>query len=397
MTANIGGALSLFLERPCRLLVVDDEEAIRKFIYSVCAKSGYHVEIREAGDGAAGFEEYLSFMPDIVITDVMMPVMDGIELLKKIRETSREVDVILVTGFADTRMVTEALRARATNFIEKPFGADDMIAELGNRIRKWQITARASRLEGQLNRERSLRERTSGMATAGRLVAGMASEISKPLTYLKGNAELVTFLLDRMAAGEDDPALYQDAKLLLKDIAEGADRIEGSLGIMKKFQRLSSERIGGPVELGVLITDTEALARGRCPKNVEFRAMLPAGKLYLDVHPMEIESCLLNMIVNGFEETAPVGGTVEFYSRSFPDGPDGGLVEITVCHTLKSPLPEGTSVAAKNQSSLGFWLWVAHQAAENNGSFIDITEQGPTGSKAVLRFRYLNSAPAGTP
>lgn len=390
MNAYMGGASSLLLERPCRLLIVDDEEAIRKFIIAVASKSEFHVQIREAGDGESGFEQYLSFEPDIVITDVMMPKLNGIDLLRKIRKTSREVDVILITGFADTRMVIEALRQGATNFIEKPFGADVIKAELGLRISKWQIGARASKLEGQLTRERSLRERTSGMATAGRLVAGMAADLNTPLTYLKGNAELISSILDRMPEDGTVDALRQDAKLLLKDIAQGAERIEGCLGIMKKFQRLTSERSSGPVDLATLMADTQALANGRCPPNVEFKTTLPDQRLLIDVHPLEIESCLLNMIVNGFEEVSPTGGAVEFYAKNIPDSEGGGLVEIIVGHTSRKPLAEAPAAPPQDGGTLGFWLWVAHQAALSNGTFIDITEQGPSGFKAILRFRYDN-------
>ncbi len=373
------------IERPCRLLLVDDEEPLRKFIISLCRKSGIEVETVEASDGAEGFAKYRELMPDIVITDVCMPNMDGIELLKRIRQTSRYVDVIVVTGFADTKMVIEALRAGATNFVEKPFSVEDMREIIERSLGKWRIVNRASKLEGQLNRERSLRERTTGMATAGRLVAALSREISVPLTYLKGNAELVSELIARGSSCGTD---CEDAKSLLADIGAGAERIADILNEIKKFQALSQGEREGVVELSALMGDTTGLARIRCPQNVEFKLVTLDRPIYLEIHPIEMESCFLNILLNAFENAGMGGGKVVFSASIAQEEENGGLVEVNIEWSSDRPGVESRFKSLEGNGNQGFWLWIANQAAERNRTFIDMTETEGGGQKATLRFQW---------
>jgi signal transduction histidine kinase len=98
------------------ILIVDDEPVIR----DLCGRALHDYHIVEASDGQKGLDTFLRGGVDVVLTDVMMPRMDGLELLKRIKEHEPTVVVIIMTGYADKELILKALKSDADDFITKP-------------------------------------------------------------------------------------------------------------------------------------------------------------------------------------------------------------------------------------------------------------------------------------
>ena len=98
------------------VLIVDDEAVIR----DLCRRVLHDYHIVEAGDGVEALEIFLRGGIDVILTDVMMPKMDGLELLKNLKEREPTMVVIIMTGFADKELILKALKADADDFITKP-------------------------------------------------------------------------------------------------------------------------------------------------------------------------------------------------------------------------------------------------------------------------------------
>ena len=101
-----------------KILLVDDEESIRNMMRMTLELDGYHVQ--SAHDGAAGLAAFQEWKPDIVLLDVRLPGMDGIQLLNRIRELDPETEVIMITGHGDMDLAVECLRKDASDFLTKP-------------------------------------------------------------------------------------------------------------------------------------------------------------------------------------------------------------------------------------------------------------------------------------
>ncbi len=101
-----------------KILIVDDEEIIVRLLSMSLKSDGYETVV--AFNGEQGLEVFKSESPDIVVTDIKMPGMDGLELLKKIKELSTETEVIIVTGHGDIDSTITALQFGASDFINKP-------------------------------------------------------------------------------------------------------------------------------------------------------------------------------------------------------------------------------------------------------------------------------------
>jgi two-component system chemotaxis response regulator CheY len=113
------------------ILVVDDAAFMRMMIKDVLTKYGFDV-LGEAETGAKAIEKYKELNPDLVIMDITMPEMDGLESLKKILALNPEAKVVMVSAMGQETMVREAIIAGAKGFIVKPFKEDSILSALNN-------------------------------------------------------------------------------------------------------------------------------------------------------------------------------------------------------------------------------------------------------------------------
>ena len=119
-------------ERP-RILVVDDEPQLTRVLRTGLTSRGY--DVRAAADGLAGFETFTDWHPDLVITDLAMPVMDGLELCRRLRAISA-VPIIVLSAKGEEKTKVEALDSGADDYITKPFGIDELLARVRASLRR---------------------------------------------------------------------------------------------------------------------------------------------------------------------------------------------------------------------------------------------------------------------
>ncbi len=116
-----------------RILVVDDEPQLIRVLRTGLSSRGY--EVRAAIDGAAGFEIFNDWHPDLVITDLAMPNVDGLELCRRLRAVS-PVPIIVLSAKGEERIKVEALDLGADDFVTKPFGIDELLARIRASLRR---------------------------------------------------------------------------------------------------------------------------------------------------------------------------------------------------------------------------------------------------------------------
>ena len=108
------------------ILICDDAAFMRMMIKDILTKNGYTVA-GEAENGAKAVEKYTELKPDLVLMDITMPEMDGIQALKKIRELDPKASVIMCSAMGQQAMVIESIQSGAKEFIVKPFQADRVL------------------------------------------------------------------------------------------------------------------------------------------------------------------------------------------------------------------------------------------------------------------------------
>src|SRR5687767_3960091 len=117
-----------------RVLAIDDEPSIIEWLKILLEHQGY--EVRTAMIGTRGEEIFKTWKPDVVVTDMMLPDADGLELLRTFNQTHADTEVIVITGHGSVQKAVEAMKAGAFEFAEKPIDADALLAKLERAIER---------------------------------------------------------------------------------------------------------------------------------------------------------------------------------------------------------------------------------------------------------------------
>ena len=150
-----------------KLLLVDDEEGIRTFLGLSLADLGYDVATAENGEEA--LKVFAEHQPAIVLTDIKMPVMDGIELLKRIKKVSPDTEVVMISGHGDMDLAIESLKFEAADFVTKPI--NDQVLEMALLRVRDKIAMRSELREYTENLERLVQEKSARIVELERRTA----------------------------------------------------------------------------------------------------------------------------------------------------------------------------------------------------------------------------------
>src|SRR2546425_5668248 len=112
--------------RPVRLVLADDHLVLRQALRALLEARGIEV-VAEAADGRGAIEAVTKHSPDVVVLDVIMPGLNGVDAAREIARTSPACPIILLSGVDDTRFVTEALKVGVRGFVQKSQGCDDLV------------------------------------------------------------------------------------------------------------------------------------------------------------------------------------------------------------------------------------------------------------------------------
>ncbi|HSN86186.1 MAG TPA: sigma-54 dependent transcriptional regulator [Thermoanaerobaculia bacterium] len=119
------------------VLVVDDEAAIRDSLHMILEYEGYRVD--EAANGSQALTKVAERAPDAVLLDIKMPEMDGLELLKALRERGYDMPILMISGHADVQTAVEATRRGAYDFFEKPLQRERVLLALRNAVESYRL------------------------------------------------------------------------------------------------------------------------------------------------------------------------------------------------------------------------------------------------------------------
>lgn len=219
-----------------RVLIADDEPDMLRFLRSQLSGQ---FQVFEAVDGQQAIEKAAQFLPDIILSDMMMPEKDGLDVCREVRARfpTRNIPIVLLTARADDETKLAALAAGASDFLSKPFSTTELRVRLKNlvdahRLQKelaWQNQKLQSTLE-QLKETESQLVQSEKMASLGRMSAGIIHEINNPLNYAKTGIFTLQKMGRLMPPGE-----IADFEDILHDIGDGLTRVAGIVGDLRAF------------------------------------------------------------------------------------------------------------------------------------------------------------------
>lgn len=303
------------------ILVIDDEEGILNLVALILEKRGYTVA--KANDASQGLELVTTLKPQLVILDYMMPGMDGLEVLTRIKSGFPDTYVIMFTGKGSEEIAVELMKAGASDYILKPFNNQNLVERIENvlKIRAVEIKNRElivereqllheikawnEELEQRIQQETEALQKAHAevvqsqkLATLGYLAAGMAHEIRNPLNSIALFVQLIK-------EGVEDSDKIDYVEKILKEV----DRVDATLSkLMDTAKRPRFEL----VEVNIEEVIQKALDSFTPQINAQAITLIFSPKRQLPrlkADPVEIEQIFTNLLLNSVDEMSG-GGTL---------------------------------------------------------------------------------------
>ncbi len=156
-----------------RILIVDDEKGLREGCRRILMSEGHGADVAE--NGKIGLEMVKSGSYDLMLVDLMMPVMGGLELMEQVRQIDPEIIMIVITGFATIETAVEAMKHGAYDYVPKPFSPDQLVAVVNRGLEKRRLSLQAKRLVEE--RDQKLLEVANEKSKMHTIVNSMADGI----------------------------------------------------------------------------------------------------------------------------------------------------------------------------------------------------------------------------
>ena len=139
---------------PFRVMVIDDDPSVRDYMEALVSRQGYRVYA--AADGEQALGQLDDVRPDLVTLDVVLPGVDGLETLRRIKQRMPEVPVVMLSGHGQARNIVEAMRLGATDFLRKPFEVEELELAFQKALEKRALKQEVERLRGRARSETEL-------------------------------------------------------------------------------------------------------------------------------------------------------------------------------------------------------------------------------------------------
>ncbi len=281
------------------ILVVDDEKNVRNYLSKLIEREGHKAVL--CHDGSCGLEKLQNGGIDLLITDLRMPGMDGLELIEKVRMFDKEMDIIVITGFGTMEIFIEAMRLGACDFIIKPIERDQFLRAINRSFAKKSLTERLVARTQQL-------VQSEKMATVGVLSTGIAHEINNPNTFIRTNLQLMSEYIKRLKPRLEDINNAKNAESvrniiltefpqMINEALKGTDRIQKIVSGVKHYAYKSEGMLDEDVDIREVIAHAVSLVRAK------LRQHITISESYLNLKEIKgdfskLEQVFVNLLIN---------------------------------------------------------------------------------------------------
>jgi signal transduction histidine kinase len=388
-----------------RVLLADDNADMRHYIARIL---GDHYDVLAVSDGQAALEAARASAPDLVLSDVMMPRLDGFGLVKALRseEKTQTLPIILVSARAGEESAVESLDAGANDYLVKPFSARELLARVRTHVdlsrlqRAWEgeLERRIEERTAELRRAQKLALQQERLSALGQMASGIAHDINNAISPISLYVESLL---------EADPALSERARQCLPIVLRAIDDVASTVARMREFYRAREPQLVLlPADLNSLVNQVLELTRARWSDMPLQRGIVisVAPELTRELPfvmgiESEIREALTNLVFNAVD-AMPSGGTLTLKTAAV----DGGVyVEV---RDTGVGMDEATRqrclepfFTTKGERGTGLGLAMVYGFVQRHGAEIQIDSVPGRGTRIRIVFpvsEALRGADAGT-
>jgi signal transduction histidine kinase len=369
-------------QRANTILVVEDSPDVVRVIHMALRD---HFRILAAHDGKKGLELAVRESPSLVITDLMMPEFDGLELTRQLRAdaSTRHIPIVMLTARADLEDRVTGLDTGVNAYLGKPFAARELLSTVRSLLGAQETTA-----DLLLNQKMDSLEVVAG---------ALAHEINNPLNYIKSALELLgASTAQAITLAQTQSPSVQETRQLndlatktrkLYDVAEsGIKRIAAAVALMRRYSREGYTRSPQAYDAFAAARDVVALVLPATGRDVKVETAFDDRGL-IECVPEEFNQVLTNLIQNAIEAAPEGPGCVRVQGRC-----EGGFVELTVSDNGPGIKPEDRAkvftpfFTTKGPGrGMGMGLTIAHRVVVSAGGTIRLRSHLGSGTEFVVR------------
>jgi signal transduction histidine kinase len=276
-------------QMPIRLLIVEDSELDAELVVDEIVRDGFAIDWRRVEDEREFESALAGFAPDIILSDLSMPVFSGYRALEIARRKAPHVPFLFVSGTMGEEAAVEAVRGGATDYVLK-----HNLARLPASFRRALREAEEHRARAQAEASLLRAQRYEGLAL---LASGLGHDLRNVLQPITMGASMLFEI--------DDERAHKVGALVQDCAARGLDIIHSML-TFARGARVAIER----VKVCTLLEGLALLLRGSAPRNVELAIALPESDIEIEGNYTELQQCLLNLCLNALQ-AMPDGGRLE--------------------------------------------------------------------------------------
>ncbi len=368
------------------ILLVDDEAGIRKVLGISLADIGYTVHT--AGNGEEALQVFEKIRPKIVLTDIKMPGMDGIELLQAIKSKSPETEVIMLTGHGDMNLAIKSLKHEATDFITKPIHDEALAIALKRAGERFDMRRQLKTYTENL--ERLVEEKTRQLVGAERLAAvgETVAGLSHAIKNIAGGLEGGMFVLEKGIEQDDKTALDDGWEMVRSNVRKIKDFSLDLLDFTKS-DRITYE----PCDPLQPLKEVYELVRLKAGKHqIQTRIVMPDKLPPICMDANGIYNCLLNLVANAIDACIDTDPTHKGQTITLSAAPieDNG-VEYRVaddCCGIPPELEEKIFqrfFSTKGSKGTGIGLMLTKKIVDRHNGTIALNTRRKKGAEFIIR------------
>lgn len=287
------------------ILLVDDEEVIRKSFARELQMEHFAVTAVASGSEAITALENGQF--DLVITDLMMPGIDGLGVLKAAKAVAPLTNVIILTGYGDMESAIDALRLGADDFVRKPCEVEELVFRIQHCLEKRNLLLERARsvkaLQCADEEKKTLQAQlihAQKMEAIGTLAGGIAHDFNNLLSLILGYAEMARFA---------SPPESMVAQKLDKVLEAGHRSVALVQQILAFSRRMDTERM--PLNPVHIVKEAIKLLRPSLPSTIAIKQQIDTADRQILADPTQVHQILMNLCTNAFHAMEQTGGTLE--------------------------------------------------------------------------------------